>query len=409
MIYNLHKRQTGVALILTLIIMNLLLFLGMYFASFTITDYKITNSHSQAMRGYYLAEAGLHEMIYKLKNDDTYRVPFETDPDWSVELTRDNVFDSNDSYTITVQNSGVAHGELFASSSIDLIDTTTARRVVKTSVFKAIGQSGVASSTAYADGDIDISLSVVNFLEGSAHSNNVFTVNGASTITIDEDLEAVGNYNKLWMSTVNVGGETHAANYPPAAAEIDMPAVDFDSSDPNSYKNRADIVYSSGDFEDLMENNQNLTLNGPITYVAGDINLRGGQQLTVNGLLVAERDIIIGHSWCWGLRCGNSSITVNHVAGQPAGLMAKKKLEFKLWTGNVNINGIAYANDQLLIVSFPMGYAFESHGGLVSRKLTITSAWQAINIYHDNNILVETLGPTTLSPVINIEHWEEEY
>ena len=383
--------------------------------SFSATDFKISHSHAQAEQGYYLAEAGLHEMMFKLKNDDAYRIPFETDPAWSATLTRTNVFNSGESYSIGVKNSSVAHAELLATSSISLLESNSVQRVTQTNVFKAMGQSPVKDSAGYADGNIDISASTVNFHDGSAHSNNVFNINGGSIIHIYNDLNAVGNYNKS-ASTVTIDGAIHAANYPPAAEAIDMPAVDFDSASPNSYKNRAiaaGTYYTSAAFETLMRNNQNLTLTG-ITYVETDIELIDAQNLTVNGILTAGRDIIVGKSLCstWGFwhgRCGNNSITVNHTPGQPSGILAKRKIYFQTFAGQINIYGVVYANDQLSITDLPFGIDFETHGGLVSRKLTITSIWRPIDIYYDNDILSEALGATEFSPIINIEHWEEEY
>jgi hypothetical protein len=192
---------------------------------------------------------------------------------------------------------------------------------------------------------------------------------------------------------------------------IDMPADDFESDDPNSYKNIADIVYSEADFENLMENNQNLTLNDPITYVEGDVDARGGQNLTINGLLVVERDFELGRKYCWSgvWRCGRSSLTVNNTVGQPSGILAKRKVQFELWSGDINIDGVVYANDQLDILNFPSGFSFNANGGLIGRKLTITSVWQPINITYNNQILTDTLGTTEFSPVITVEHWEEEY
>ncbi|PIT93931.1 hypothetical protein COU00_01705 [Candidatus Falkowbacteria bacterium CG10_big_fil_rev_8_21_14_0_10_43_11] len=412
--------QGGVTLILTLIVMSLLLFLGIYFMSFALADYKISFSHAQAVQGYYLAEAGLHEMIYKLKNDDAYRVPFETDSDWSATLSRNNVFNTGESYSISIRNNSQAHAQIVATSSISLLDATSAQRVTQTDVFKALGQSPVQDSSGYADGNIEISASIVNFHNGSARSNNIFDVKFAGTVAIDKDLNATGNFLKSWASTVMTSGvnvdsdssHVHAANYPPAAAPINMPGVDFDSTSPNSYKNRAiatGVYHTSSAFETLMRNNQNLTLNEAITYVDGDVKLCGGQNLIINGVLAIGRDLIVGQKYgCWS-RYGLNSITVNHATGQPAGILAKRKIYFETSTGTININGIIYANDQLSVAGIPFGMNFETRGGMISRKLTITSFWRPLNIYYDNAILAEVLGATEFSPVVNIEHWEEEY
>lgn len=404
------KQNHGVALILTVLLMSLVLFLSLYLLSFTLTEDRISKSQALGAKTYYLAEAGVQEMVWKLKNDSVYKQNFETNPAWTASLSRVNPFgQENGSYTVNVANSSPAHGVITSTGTINIGYGKTSQRIIKTYVYRALGQSGVKDNGGYADGDINISYSLVNFRGGSAHSNNVFDVNGGSTVNIETDLNAAGNFLKSNFSTVSVGGLIHSANNnPPAAESIAMPAVDFDSESPNSLKNRANIVYSQSQFDDLMRNNQNLTLNG-ITYVDGDIDIKGAQNLTVNGLLVAGRDIIVGHSLCRGSLCGSNSITVNHAIGQPAGLLAKRKINFEYWTGNINITGAVYASDQLSILSFPLGFNFSVTGGLIGRKLTITSVWQPITINYNNDILVEVLGATEFSPVLTVEHWEEEY
>lgn len=390
--------------------MSLVLFLSLYLLDFTLTEDRISRSQAWGAKTYYLAEAGIQDMVWKLKNDAAYKQSFETNPAWTASFSRANPFGAgNGSYTVTITNTSLAHGIITSTGTINIGNGKTSQRIVKTYVYRALGQSGVKDNCGFADGDINISYSIVNFHDGSAYSNNVFDINGASTVNIDTDLNATGNYLESQSSTVSVGGSIHSANNPPAATPITMPAVDFDSASPNSYKNRATAYYTSAQFDTLMQNNQNLTLPGPITYVDGDIDIKGAQNLTVNGLLVAGRDLIVGHSLCRGWRCGSNSITTNHTAGQAAGLMAKRKINFESWTGNININGVIYANDQLSILSFPLGFSFNATGGLISRKLTITSVWQPININYNNEILAEALGATEFSPVITVEHWEEEY
>ena len=404
------KSNRGVALILTVLLMSLVLFLSLYLLAFTLTEDRISKSQAWGAKTYYLAEAGIQDMVWKLKNDAVYKQNFETNPNWTTSFTRTDPFGSNNgSYTVAVANSSLAHGVITSTGTINIGSGKTSQRIVKTFVYRALGQSGVKDNGGYADGNIDISYSAVNFHDGSAHSNNNFNINGVSTVNIDTDLNAVGNFIESKFSTVTVGGEIHAANYPPAATAIQMPAVDFDSDDPNSLKNRATIVYSQSQFDTLMANNQNLTLAGPITYVDGDIELKGAQNLTVNGLLVAGRDFIVGHSLCRGWRCGSDNLTINHTTGQAAGVFAKRKINFESWTGDINANGVFYANDQLSILSFPFDFNFSANGGLIARKLTITSVWQPIDINFNNEILVEALGATEFSPVITVEHWEEEY
>jgi len=403
------KQQEGMILILTVIVMAILLSLATYFMSFSLGDFKISASHAAAMQSYYLSEAGINEMIYKLKNDSEYESEFISDENWTQTLTRENALFPNCSYSVTVANSSAGHGNITASSSVNFLSSNSAQRIVMAGAFRAAGESSIGDNSGYADGNIDISYSAVNFLNGSAHSNNVFNVNGGSIVNIDNDLNAVGNFNKSLLSQVTYGGERHAANFAPAAEYMAMPAVDFDSEDLNSFKNRADIIYTSSEFEDLMKDNQNLTLNDLITYVEGDVDVEGGENLTINGLLIVERDFTVGKNYCTKSRCGSSSVTVNHASSTPAGIFAKRKIEFFLWAGDINLNGVIYANDQITIQSFPFGSSFNAYGGLMGRKLTITSPLQEINIYSDIGIVADTLEPMFSSPVINIDHWEEEY
>ena len=402
-------RDKGIALLGAILIMSLVLFLSLYFLNFSVTENRIAKGQTAGAKTYYLAEAGVAHMIWELKNDENYKTNFETNPSWTTNFTQNNPFGpGSGSYTVTITNSGIAHGTIESVGSIS-VGGNTAQRIIRTNVFRAMGENPVGTTTAYADGNIDISYSKVNFYNGNAHSNLNFIVNGNNTVVnISNDLEAVGNFNKNGSVTVNVAGATHAANYPPAASVIQMPAVDFDSSNPTSYKNRATVVYSENEFEDLLKNNQNLTLPGPITYVDGKVEIKGARNLTINGLLVVEEEVEVGESNCWQGPCGNNTITVNHTAGQPAGILSKEKIEFGYYTGAVNASGAVYANDQLNIVNIPTGRNFNVIGGLISRKLTITSVWSEVNITFDNDILAEALG-AALSPIITVEHWEEEY
>lgn len=406
------KNNKGAALILTVLLTVLILLLGLYFLSFSLTEKRISRSQISGVKTYYLAEAGIADMIWKLKNDPAYKTAFESNPAYSQSFTRTDPFGADSgSYTVTVANSALARGEITSVGTIAIGGGKTSQRIVKTQVYKAMGTTGIGTNGGYADGNIDINGSKVNFFGGSAHSNGNFIINLFSDVNIEGDLNANGNYNKSWFSDVIITGAIHAKNYQPAAPVIAMPAIDFNSSDPNSYKSRASAVYTSAQFDTLMANNQNLTLPGPITYVSGDIDVRGAQNLIINGVLAAERDFVVGKSRCRGARCGNSSVTVNHTAGQPSGILARRKIEFESFTSNVFINGLAYANDQFNINGIPFFGAmnFNIIGAAVGRKLYIFSCWQPINITYSNENIVDALGASTFSPVITVEHWEEEY
>ena len=235
-------------------------------------------------------------------------------------------------------------------------------------------------------------------------------VNNGANLFVDGDLNAVGNYLPHVSITDTILGSINAANYPPAASDILMPAVDFNSASSSSLYNRADVVYTEKDFDDLMKANQNLVLNDDITYVEGDVELRGAQSLTINGLLVAERDFTIGFKNKWGSRQGPSNIHINYATGTPAGVISGRHVSFKEYTGTVKVKGIFYANDLMDVTNINPGPDnFDVEGGLIARKLTITGSWEPINITYNASIIGSTLSSATSSPTIIIEHWEEDY
>ncbi len=142
------------------------------------------------------------------------------------------------------------------------------------------------------------------------------------------------------------------------------------------------------------------------------IRIRGNQTLTINGLLVIDGGIKIGDQQCWNggpgpVRCGLNNIVVNHTVGKPSGIIVKGDIRFSLFTGSVDIEGLLYGNDELRITSLPQ--QFDILGGLVGRRFYCHSLWQIINITYDEEIIGISLGSQGFSPVVEVEHWEEEY
>lgn len=401
----------GFILVTSLLVMGLLLLLATYVVSFMITEFKISLSQTTATKAYYLAESGIAEAIWRIKNDPVWKSGFETNASWSITYTRDPALYSNGSYQIQIINSGRARGQIISTGFIEN-NGSIAQRVVKTSIYKALGDSVVGNNGEYTDGNIDVSGSIINVYNGSIFANNVIIANFYSAINVDDTASAVTNINKHWTSEINAPGGIFSPENPPAPEPIPMPAISFENiSDPNSYINQADQIYTKNQFADLLWDNQNLTLEG-ITYVSGDIDIKGGQQLTINGTLVSEGDIEVGKKTnlcCWGARCGQSSVTINRPAEPeaPSGLLAKGKINFEVCLGNFAAHGLVYGTDQISILSIPG--QFDVIGGLISRKLNLASVWQGIDITFDNEVVSYTIGDPQYAPVVTVEHWEEEY
>jgi len=405
---EIYKNSRGFALIAATLVLTLMLLLTAYLISFTLTEAKISNSQEISVKAYYLAESGIAEAIWRIKNDATWKTNFETNSSWSITSTQDPAIYSNGSYQIQINNSALAKGEIISTGFLDLGDGTTAQRVIKTTVYKAIGDSPVDDNAGYSDGNVDMSGAKIDIDGGGMFSNGNIIVNFYSVVDVDNNVTAVGNINKSFSSTINATAIIEGAD------PILMPAVSFDDTDdPDSYINQADIVYSENDFEDLIYDNRggNLTLPGPITYVEGDIDIMGDINLTITGVLVAEDDMTVGtNKWscCSGGACGGSDVTINKVSSTtPSGLLAKGKIDFELCLDSFNAEGLIYANDQINVLGIPASFTLT--GGSISRKLTMTSVWQPLQIIRDNTRIITALGDPSYSPVVTVEHWEEEY
>ena len=439
------KSDKGSILILALVILATLLFLGTYFLSFGLTGANIAQSEDASLKTYYLAEAGISEAIYRLKNDPNWKDAFETVPSaddpncssWSIpSYTRSSALFSNGGYTITVHNLGCATAEIDSQAFLNLPSGGVAQRIVKAKVFKPTG-SPVSDYMLFASGqsgDISISISTINVYNGNIFSNNNMLVKFGSTLNVDKKAYAHGNIVESWASSLNAtscaanvcdSGCDSSSECPPD--KISMPSVDFDSDSPNSLYNQAassdcssirtdgknNCIFTSNEFDLLMSSHSNsLSLpTSTVVYVTGDINIKVGQEIIVNGLLVSDRDVNIGQgSFFDWLIYGGSEVTVNRPGtpddNQPAGILAKRKINVGSYTSKMDINGVLYSGDKS---SFSALFGTVNvHGGIAAGSLSFSSLGSGFNLYLDPDVIIDTLKGG-YSPIINIDHWEEEY
>jgi hypothetical protein len=219
--------------------------------------------------------------------------------------------------------------------------------------------------------------------------------------------------------------------------QVSMPPLDIDSESPDSYLSKAQnndcssirtgtntsCFFTKQEFENLMwENYPDLILpEDTVVYVDGDINIRAGQRLAVNGVIVADRDINLGENFCWTskefpyVRCGSSQMTVERPGtpedDKPSGIIVKRKLNTGTWFGSgekaLSVEGLIYVGDELRFSSVMAPITIT--GGIAARKFTSSSMWHGIDIYLDPDVIIDTFGNPTYSSVITIDHWEEEY
>jgi len=183
-----------------------------------------------------------------------------------------------------------------------------------------------------------------------------------------------------------------------------MAQIDIDSQNPDSLKNQATTVYTSNQFNQLLNNQPNANLVGTI-YVSGNITLPRGTNLTINGALIAEGNISVGESLMpfWK---SSPSLTINDTGSGPAGLISKRAITLGSYAGPINIDGLIYANDNFNTSS---GNSLNLDGGIIARDVSFSSLWQTFNINYNHGLINRTLGLPDTAPIISVDHWEEEY
>ncbi|MCD6232915.1 hypothetical protein J7J81_00820 [bacterium] len=478
--------RSGSVLVAAILILGVMLFLAGWYVSFTLTGSLISRSQTIATKTYYLAEAGINQAIWKLKNDE---IATDGDSPWKICFTTTTVgcpdcsswqdsfirnYNAGSTTTVSIKNLQCGQGEIIATSTVGIGNGKFAQRVVKVKVIKSFG-SLTEDSPIFAgspSGESTIQSSVMNVYNGNLFSNNNINIKYWSTINVYDNptsasqegqVLANGNVN-LTLSTLNSSSTCSKNMCTEGICEKcpvdfqEMPAIDFDSSDPNSYKSKAQkaenegqcsvigkdsegsvvsttskCIFSENEFEDLLwQVGKGGTLileyksNGHATstyYIDGGLDLKGERLLEIQGILVAGETVNIGESFCWRkgwqFDCGFDQVKITDPGkGIPSGILTKGKMNFGPYSsfGDVDITGLVYSQDEMRLTSLP--HKFKVVGGIIGRKFSLTSAFQSLDIYLDNDIIREGVWGgsqppsgtgASYSPVVTVDHWEESY
>lgn len=447
------EKQKGAIIIIVFIMMVVILLLSSYFLSFSLWETKIANSQQASNSTYYIAESGINEAIWKLKNDhsindgdsawaDDFIDPAKNPPDgpyWGNSFTRSF---GGGTYTVSVQNSENGVGNLVSTAKISTGNGKFAQRIVKVSVFKALA-SPIANRALFsggASGNMSISSSNITINNGNIFSGNVFNIS-SSTLTVNDNSESeelegqLFSHGNLLKSSTTINSETICAknectsnceDYVEGETSCpsdssDLPVVDFDSADSNSFKSRAQTaqnlnqcqilcngspcstkcVLTANQFSALFTGQKNVIINNKVTFVTGSINV-SSSKLTVNGILVSANDINIS----------SSTVSVSRPDEEtPSGLMAERKMNISS-CNNINITGTVFSSDQM-DMSSSSGVIT---GAILARKINYSSL-SSLTVNLDNDVVLYGLGylidgepiVPSYSPVITIDHWEESY
>ncbi|MCX6807085.1 MAG: PilX N-terminal domain-containing pilus assembly protein [Candidatus Berkelbacteria bacterium] len=401
-------RKKGFALVTVLVLTTVLLILGIFFTNISFSELKISKSLRGGTQALYIAQAGVEEAIWKVKNDESYKSDFEHGT-LNQTFSRNNVFNSQTSYEVQLNSLDKGQAEVISKGYYPLGNIKAARRI-KVKFVKALNPNPSWDKVMYGSEDIELFASQANFNGGNLYAVHDITVWGGSIANVEKDALAKNNINVWLFSQLNVGGVKHSVNYPPPPEQIEMPQIDFDSDNPNSYLSKAaaaGTVYAEQEFKNMLKDQSPLTLNG-IIYVKGAVDIKKRQSLTVNGTLVADGNVTVGLTALNPLT-GEAYLTVNKPAdGSPSGILTKGKIKIGVHATNTSINGLMYAMDEINLFNFSSSLTVV--GGLIAREFNIFSVWQPTNITYDADRIQITLQQEpSYSPTIEVDYWEEEY
>ena len=397
-----NNRRPGFVLIMSILILATLLSAGSYLISSSNSESKIATSQFQASRNYYLAETGINEMLWKIKNDAATRDAFlngTLSP--AHDISRNNIFgDSRASYVVSAASTVASEAWVTATSTYQ-INNHASQRVVKSYISKATGETNPWEFSTFSggrgaqqNGNFTFTGSGIVLISngGRLHANQIFKVQGAEVVVNDGSVTSSNNINIVAGGKLTLNNSTTES----PTTTVDMLQIDFDSAEPTSWKSRATTFYTANQFNALPNDT---TLNG-IIYVTGNASVVG-KNMTVNGVLVTSGNLSLTNA--------GQNFIVNFDASYGSGVLSKGSINITTAGGQVEIDGLVYSGNNLNITS--AGTNFVINGSMAGFDSRITASGGAIVLNYNAEYLAPVTDPdyNQNSPLIQIDHWEEQY
>ena len=394
----------GYVLVSVLVIMAVMLVITFYLADTLFSEMAIARNQKAATTAFHLAEAGVQEAIWRIQYDETTKDTFlECDPaPCQINFSHDPALLSGGSYSINiyVTAKGVAS---ITSTAFYSMGLKTAQRKIVVNVAKAVTPPPYNYDAALFSGgstgieDLTFRATNLSIISGSLLSSREIELEHKANVNVAKDVKSNRNIDICSGCTLTAGGTIQQNT----TETYQMPMIDITSDNPGSYKylaqhNNPPQYYTSKQFDDLLAANPNLTLNGYV-YVDGKVDIINDRTLTLNGILAANGSINIGST--------NSSGTVIVNDTNPSGLLSTADVIVDKY-GQLTLQGLIYTGNYFRINesnSLPVNIT----GGALVRWLRFEK--RTVNITFNADYINRALRNPEETPVIQIQHWEEEY
>ncbi|MBI2551883.1 hypothetical protein HYW17_01110 [Candidatus Uhrbacteria bacterium] len=390
--------KQGFALIAATIITALILLLGIFFVSGSLSEIRIAQAHGATVRAYYLAETARMLLTHELEETGELQTAFVegTLTEASSQRQYLDVFRIGETLVAHAVSSAPGEATLISQGQTPLAETSATRRI-ETAVARALGSAitdySVFSGAPGRDIELELDLDLVG---GILFSNDDIDVRNNARVQARTN----GRFHAHDEIRVSEGsaliGPTRTG-----VDQIQLPAVDFNSALATSWRNQATQRITPHEFNRLPSG----TILEGIIYLEGAPNdLR--RDLTVRGLLVINGSFEIeqpGHLYIEAPETG------------PAGLLVRGDLEIE---NSSSLEGLVYATNTLEIefddddTAAPLEVSVR--GGLMAREIELERDQEgsvSIIITHDPALLRRILNAdlNLSSPIIETSHWEEQY
>ena len=422
-IRNLLQRN-GYVTITVLILMMVLVTASYLYADALFSELAIARNNKGASVAFSLAEAGVQEAIYLVQYDEATRDTFMDTTDGSTTFTPSSPLISGGSYTFTIQNNAKASAIVTSVGTYQIGTLRTARREIKVGIAQAdtpppypydggIYATGSGAGSSIADSDFWFAR--VNIYDGGILSNRDINFKFGLDMDIEKSVEAGDDVVNQW-STVNCNclieddgdPETPQCGANPGCTPVEgapqksIPEIDFES-----YKTQAQNIPGPSpdgnqyfakqkDFKDLIPKFGSGTFNG-VVFIDGPLDVDWGRTINMDGVIAASGSITVSMG----------QLNVNPPSGGgPSGVISTSSVVIG-GVGNLQGTGLIYAGDR---IQFDASFSYTTNltGGMIARR-TWVSGFRIINLYFDSDVVNTVLANPVETPVIEINHWEEEY
>lgn len=398
------RKPKGYVLISVIVIMAVLISMMFFFADALFSEQAITQNQKSATTCFHLAEAGVQEAVWRIQNDSTTRNTFLNTTNGITNFSHNNALLTNGSYEVSIQNTAKGAATISVTGQYQT-GIKLAKRRITLNVIQANDANPYEYDAAIMvggpnPGNIYIHNMNMTFGEDYDRAGIYGGANidiGNANVSVTKDILANGTITEK-NSNVNLPppilpdftGGVKQSNYNP---DFVLPGIDVSSSSSTSYKSQAQAenhYYTSSEFATLL--NSQTTFTG-IIYVAGTggITIKN-KNVTINGLLVSEGSVSIT----------NATFSINHSDG-PSGLIT---------LGNFNVNNAQIDIEGLVYVGVQSSSSNNANvsitGAILAHDFYGNNANLTLNFKKDwvNEVIA---GGSTETPVIQMQHWEEEY